>query len=92
MPKLALDQWQRDPLVKQLHRVGMPELVLVPTSAQTPLCRRRCYAQFDPSLAGIPGSRRVEVGIVRPIRRALAVASHWLSTPNNLGTPSISGN
>ena len=44
MPKLALDQWQRDPLVKQLHRVGMPELMLVPTSAQPPLSRPHRYA------------------------------------------------
>ena len=35
-----------------------------------PLCRRLRYAQFDASLAGIPGSRCVEVGITttRPAR------------------------
>jgi hypothetical protein len=46
VPKLALDQWQRDPLVKQLHRVGMPELMVVPTSAQAPLSRPARYADL----------------------------------------------
>ena len=74
--ELALDDVDRDALTGEFDRVGVAQLVFVPTSAQTPLCRRLRYAQFDASLAGIPGSRCVEVGITRPIRRALAVASH----------------
>ena len=76
MPELPLDHRQRHPLPRELDRVSMTELMFVPTSAQTSLCRRLRYAQFDASLAGIPGSRCVEVGITRPIRRPLAVASH----------------
>jgi hypothetical protein len=39
MSELPLDDRQRDPFVRHLDRVGVPELVLVPTSAQTPIFR-----------------------------------------------------
>jgi hypothetical protein len=39
MPELSLDHDQRDSLAGHLDRVRMPELVLVPTSAQAPLSR-----------------------------------------------------
>jgi hypothetical protein len=44
MPELSLDNDQRHALVGHLDRVRMPELVLVPTSAQTPLRRPLGYA------------------------------------------------
>ena len=37
MPELALYDQERDPLAGHLDSVGVPELVLVPTSAQPPL-------------------------------------------------------
>ena len=37
MPELALNDDQRDPLARHLDRVRVPQLVLVPTSAQAPL-------------------------------------------------------
>ena len=52
MPKLALDQWQRDPLVKQLHRVGMPELVRGQAPAHPGVNRRA--VQLKPCGAGRP--------------------------------------
>ena len=39
MPELALDHDQRHAFVSHLDRVGVSELMLVPTSAQTPLSR-----------------------------------------------------
>ncbi len=39
MPELSLDHDQRDSLAGHLDRVRMPKLVVVPTSAQTPLSR-----------------------------------------------------
>jgi hypothetical protein len=39
VPKLALDERQRDPLVQELDSVGMAELVFAPTSAQASLSR-----------------------------------------------------
>ena len=44
MPELALYDKQRDPLTGHLDGVSVPELMLVPTSAQTPLCRPLGYA------------------------------------------------
>ena len=46
MPEFALDQRQRDPLVQQLDRVRMAQLVLVPTSAQAPLSRPARYGDL----------------------------------------------
>ena len=45
MAELALDDWQRDPLAGHLDRMGVPELMVVPTSAQPPLRRRERYAE-----------------------------------------------
>jgi hypothetical protein len=39
MPELALYDQERDPLAGHLDRVGMAELMLVPTSAQASLSR-----------------------------------------------------
>jgi hypothetical protein len=51
MPELPLDDHQRDALTRHLDRVGMPELMLVPTSAQTSICRHLRYADaFDNDL------------------------------------------
>jgi len=44
VPELSLDHDQRDPLPGHLDRVRVPQLVLVPTSAQTPLSRPLSYA------------------------------------------------
>jgi len=43
--ELSLDHDERDALVRHLDRVGVPQLVLVPTSAQAPLCRPLDYAE-----------------------------------------------
>ena len=45
MPKLALDDDEGDAFVGHLDRVGVTELVVVPTSAQPPLCRPLGYAE-----------------------------------------------
>ena len=45
MAELALDQRQRDPLVQQLDRVRVAELMIAPTSAQSPLGRPHGYAE-----------------------------------------------
>jgi hypothetical protein len=39
MPELPLDNDQRHALVRELYSVSMPELVVVPTSAQSSLSR-----------------------------------------------------
>jgi hypothetical protein len=39
VPKLTLDHDQRNSLVRHLDRMSMPQLVLMPTSAQAPLSR-----------------------------------------------------
>ena len=44
MPQLALDDVYRHSFPGELDSVRMPELVLVPTSAQAPLCRPARYA------------------------------------------------
>jgi hypothetical protein len=51
MPELALDHRQRHPLPGELNRVSMTELMLVPTSAQTPLSRPARYADLDQECA-----------------------------------------
>ena len=43
--ELALDDDERDAFVRHLDRMSVPELVLVPTSAQAPLCRPDGYAE-----------------------------------------------
>jgi hypothetical protein len=43
--ELTLDHDQRDAFVRHLDRVRVPELMLVPTSAQAPLRRRERYAE-----------------------------------------------
>jgi hypothetical protein len=40
MAELALDHDERHALVRHLDSVSMPQLMLVPTSAQTPLSRQ----------------------------------------------------
>jgi hypothetical protein len=47
VPQLALDDDQGDTLASHLHRVGVSELVLVPTSAQAPLSRHAGCADPD---------------------------------------------
>jgi len=44
MPELALDDRQRQAFPGELDGVRVSELMLVPTSAQTPLCRPPGYA------------------------------------------------
>ena len=41
---LALDHDERDSLVRHLDRVRMSQLMVVPTSAQAPICRPLGYA------------------------------------------------
>jgi hypothetical protein len=47
VPELSLDHDERDALVGHLDRVGVPQLVLAPTSAQAPLGRPHGYAAED---------------------------------------------
>ena len=47
VPELALNDDQRHTLVRHLHGVRVAELVVVPTSAQPPLCRPDGYAEGD---------------------------------------------
>ena len=47
MLELPLDNHQRDALVGELDSVSMPQLVLVPTSAQAPLSRHARYADVN---------------------------------------------
>ena len=44
MSELPLDHNQRNALVRHLDRVRVPQLMLVPTSAQASLCRPGRYA------------------------------------------------
>ena len=44
MPELPLDDDERDAFARHLDCVRVPELVLVPTSAQASLCRPLGYA------------------------------------------------
>jgi len=39
VPELSLDHDERDPLARHLHRMRVAQLMVVPTSAQTPLGR-----------------------------------------------------
>jgi len=44
VPELPLDDDERDTFVRHLDRVGVSQLVIVPTSAQASLCRPLGYA------------------------------------------------
>jgi hypothetical protein len=44
MPQLTLDDNWRNSFMRHLDRASMPQLMLVPTSAQASLCQRACYA------------------------------------------------
>jgi hypothetical protein len=50
MSELTLDDDQRNALVSHLDSVGVSELVLVPTSAQAPLCRPDRYVEAGEKL------------------------------------------
>ena len=63
MPELPLDDRQRDPLVGHLDGVRMPQLVLVPTSAQTSLSRPGGYAEACEKVAAHEGLGVELVGI-----------------------------
>ena len=65
MPELALDQRQRDPLVQQLDGVGMPQLVVVPTSAQAIIKPTFSLSRLDEEVDAHRGIRRIVVGITR---------------------------
>jgi hypothetical protein len=54
-----VDQRQHDALAQQLDRVGMAELVVVPTSAQASICRHLRYADVDETLPSVSRRRRV---------------------------------
>jgi hypothetical protein len=43
--KLALDHVERHAFTREFDGVGMAQLVVVPTSAQAPLCRPDGYAE-----------------------------------------------
>ena len=73
MPELPLDHRQRHPLPRELDRVSMAELVLVPTSAQASICRPLGYADASESRLVWQGFRGDEVGITR--RRVVACSS-----------------
>jgi hypothetical protein len=49
VPELSLDHDQREPLAGHLDGVRVPQLVLVPTSAQASICRPLVYAHTSDS-------------------------------------------
>ena len=61
--ELALDDQRRDPLARHLDRVRVPELMLVPTSAQASLCRPGRYAEGGGKVAAQEGPGPETVGI-----------------------------
>jgi hypothetical protein len=67
MPELALDNRDRDPFARHLDRVGMPELMLVPTSAQPPLGRLDRYAEPGEKVRARCDVGGVDVGITRAV-------------------------
>jgi hypothetical protein len=71
VPELALDQRQCDPFVQQLNGVRVPQLVLVPTSAQASLSRHAEYADLR------------EKSLLRPVKgtRAVGITKRPPRTP-----------
>jgi hypothetical protein len=53
MPELPLDNRQRDAFVRHLNSMRMPQLMLVPTSAQAPLSRPGRYAEVSEKSAHV---------------------------------------
>ena len=58
VPELALDDVHRHPLARELNSMSMPQLMLVPTSAQPSLCRHARYADVPSSRSCLPCSTR----------------------------------
>jgi len=67
MPELPLDDGQQDPFVCHLDCMSVPQLVLVPTSAQPPICRPLGYADKDAETAQIAGVFVGKIGITTVI-------------------------
>jgi hypothetical protein len=65
--ELPLDDDQRDALARHLDGVGVAELMLVPMSAQAPLCRPDCYAEGGKKVGARWDVGGVEVGITRAV-------------------------
>ena len=65
MPELSLDDVDWHPLPGKLDRVRMPQLMLVPTSAQAPLGRPGRYADGGREVGAEEGLCVAEVGIFR---------------------------
>lgn len=70
VPKLALDDNEGDAFVRHLDRMGVPELMFVPTSAQAPICRPLGYADHAWSVAAPVGFGGRKVGLIRGIHGA----------------------
>ncbi len=65
MPELALDDDHRNAFVGHLDRVRRAQLMVVPTSAQTSLCRPNGYAELGEKVCARWDDRRIDVGIIR---------------------------
>ena len=79
MPQLALNQRQRDPLMQQLDRVSVPELVGREPAPHA--CLERELAQLDPCSAGRPRpspGRAVDHAEQRTDRKLQAVSEPWV--------------
>ena len=63
MPELPLYDQQRDTLAGHLDGVSVSQLVLVPMSAQPPICRPRRNADASDGRSAWHGFRDNEVGI-----------------------------
>ena len=63
MPELALDDVHRHPLAGELDRVRLPQLVLVPTSAQASLSRLARYADVREKVRASWALDGVDIGI-----------------------------
>ena len=67
VPQLTLDDVDRHPLAGELDSVSMPELVVVPTSAQAPLGRHDRYAEPGEKVPACCDVGGVDVGITRAV-------------------------
>jgi hypothetical protein len=65
VPELALDDVDWDPLTGEFDRVRVPQLVLVPTSAQASLCRSGGYADLVDKVSARWDVGWIDVGITR---------------------------
>jgi hypothetical protein len=68
--ELALNDDKRDSFVRHFNRVSVPELVVVPTSAQAPLSRPARYADVRRKLLLRGDQRKNRSAYSEPVGRA----------------------